>query len=369
MTAAKVARVETLAYRMPFSTFLRSGLQMHVKQAENVLVRLTCDDGTTGVAEANAFAELFGESQASIQAAIAEWIVPRIRGIALTDVERLWQQLDIVANNNSAKAAIDMAVQEALAKRAGLPLWRHLGGFRDRVKLTWIIGQGSIEEMVEEGQEAKARGFASFKIKIGLDPRKDVKAVAKLREALGDDTHLYVDANQAYSFADAVRYLPAMEDEGITLVEDPMPNADTAGRASLARRLKVPLLGDECVRTPQEMMGEIELGALRAFNVKPPRSGYTQTKKILALAEQAGLAAMMGTMLETDIGVLGAAHFAAAHRVFATYPAELTYFLKMKDRLLSAPLAVKDGVLVLPDGPGLGIEIDEDKIKRYRVEA
>jgi L-alanine-DL-glutamate epimerase-like enolase superfamily enzyme len=220
--------------------------------------------------------------------------------------------------------------------------------------------------MLEEGNEALGRGFKSFKIKIGLDPAKDVKAIAALRKQLGDDIMLYVDANQAYSYADAVWALPRMEPYGIVIVEDPMQNWDVDGRRKLAERLNVPLLGDECVTTPIDVKREIDLGILRMINLKPPRSGYYASRKIVHLAEQAGLACMMGTMLETDIGVLAAAHFAAAFKVF-TYPAELTYCFKMQDRLLTTPLRVEDGVLCLPDGPGIGAEIDEDKLAKYRV--
>lgn len=361
-----IERIDVTPFQVPFATFLRSGRQMHVKKAENVLVRVTADDGTVGIAEANAFAELFGESQASIVHAIGDWIAPRVKGIALSDFEQLWHHLDIMRNNNSAKAAVDMAVHDALARVLGLPMYRMLGGYRDRIALTWIIGQGTIDEMLDEGVEALGRGFKSFKIKIGLDPAKDVKVIAALRKKLGDETMLYVDANQAYSYADAVWALPRMEPHGIVIVEDPMQNWDVDGRRKLAERLNVPMLGDECVTTPAELRREIDLGILRMINLKPPRSGYHASRKIVHLAEQAGLACMMGTMLETDIGVLAAAHFAAAFKAF-TYPAELTYCFKMQDHLLTTRLPVRDGVLHLPDRPGIGAEIDEDKLAKYRV--
>ena len=157
-----------------------------------------------------------------------------------------------------------------------------------------------------------------------------------------------------------------MEAYGIAIVEDPIQNWDVDGRRKLAARLNVPLLGDECVATPVDVKREIDLAILRMINLKPPRSGYHASRKIVHLAEQAGLACMMGTMLETDIGVLAAAHFAAAFKVF-TYPAELTYCFKMQDQLLTTKLPVKDGVLQLPDRPGIGADIDEDKLAKYRV--
>jgi L-alanine-DL-glutamate epimerase-like enolase superfamily enzyme len=361
-----IERIDVTPFQIPFATFLRSGQQMHVKKAENVLVRVTADDGTVGIAEANAFAELFGESQASIVHAISDWIAPRVKGIALSDFERLWHPLDIMRGNNSAKAAVDMAVHDALAQVLGLPMYRMLGGYRDRVPLTWIIGQGTVDEMLEEGAGALGRGFKSFKIKIGLDPAKDVKVIAALRKQLGDATVLYVDANQGYSYADAIWALPRMETQGIVIIEDPIQNWDVDGRRKLGERLKVPMLGDECARTPEEVKREIDLGILRMINLKTPRSGYYASRKIVHLAEQAGFVCMMGTMLETDVGALAAAHFAAAFKAF-TYPAEITYWQKMEGGLLTTKLPVENGVLHLSDRPGIGIEIDEDKLAKYRV--
>lgn len=360
-----IERVEAIPFRIPFSTFLRSGLQMHVRQAENVLIRVTTSDGKTGIAEANAFAELFGESQASIVDAVNNWIAPRIRGVAVCDIALIASRLDVIANNNSAKAAVDIAVHDAFSRSIGIPLHRLLGGHSDQVALTWIIGQGSVEEMLDEAVEARERGFTSFKIKIGLDPEKDVAVIGRLRTQLGDDVTLYVDANQAYRYAQALWALPRMEAQGIAIVEDPIANTDIQGRRNLAERLSVPLLGDECVRTPAEMGREVELGILRMINIKTPRSGYSATRRIIHIAECAGVAWLTGTMLETDIGVLAAAQFAAA--LGTKYPAELTYWLKMDGRLLDQDLQVTNGILHLPSNPGLGADIDPEKFERYRV--
>ena len=134
----------------------------------------------------------------------------------------------------------------------------------------------------------------------------------------------------------------------------------------LSEILSVPLLGDECVTTPVDVKREIDLGAISMINVKTARTGYFQSRKVIHLVEQAGFPCLIGTLLETDIGVLASAHFGAAFKIFS-YPAELTYFLKMEDHLLKSPLRVEDGVLFLPDRPGLGMELDEGKLEHYRV--
>lgn len=366
MNIPRIDRIEAIPFSVTFSTSLRSGQRGYFPQADNVLIRVTTDTGITGFAEAMAFKELFGESQDSIVWAVGEWIAPKIRGLPVSAFERVWDHLGTIQGNNTAKGAVDIALHDAFAKSVGLPLHELLGGWTDRIPLTWIVGMGSIDEMVEEGQEARRRGFKSFKIKIGIDPVKDVEVVRRMRENLGDDVLLYVDANQAYSLNDAMRVLPRMLDYGIEIVEDPIANSNTEGRLKLSRALPVPLLGDECVTTPAETRREIELGALGMINIKTARSGFYNSRKILHLVEQAGYRCLTGTLLETDIGALASAHFTAAFRIFS-YPAELTYFLKMHEHFLKTPLDIQDGTLILPKAPGMGIELDLEKLERHRV--
>ena len=261
---------------------------------------------------------------------------------------------------------MDIALHDALARSVGLPLHQLLGGWTDRIQLTWIIGMDPIEEMLDEALAAAAKGFKSFKIKIGVDTEKDVEAIRRIRESLGKDVLLYVDANQAYSPTQAMRALPRMIEYGIEIIEDPIAHWNSEGRLKLARMLPVPLLGDESVVSPVDIKREIDLGALGMINIKTARSGFYQSRKIIHLAEQAGYQCLIGTLLETDIGALASAHFGAGFRIF-TRPAELTYHMKMHDHLLESPLDIQDGWLILPTGPGLGIALDEDKLERYRV--
>jgi L-alanine-DL-glutamate epimerase-like enolase superfamily enzyme len=289
-------------------------------------------------------------------------------GLPISAIEKVWAELDLIQGNNTAKGSVDIALHDALAKHLGLPLYQMLGGWVDRIGLTWIVGLASIEQMLEDAMTASAKGFKSFKIKIGDSTEKDVEVIRLIREALGNDVLLYVDANQAYTPTEAMRALPRMMEYGVEIVEDPIPHWHTESRLKLARMLPVPLLGDESVVSPMDIKREIDTGALGMINIKTARSGFYQSRKIIHLAEQAGYRCLIGTLLETDIGALASAHFGAAFRAF-TYPAELTYHLKMQDHLLDSPLNIQDGSLILPTAPGLGIELDEEKLERYRVKS
>jgi len=365
MIIPKIQKIEAIKFDMPFSTSLRYGSKGHLKKGDHVLVRVTTDDGITGLGEAWAQPDILGESQASICWAVEQWIAPRLEGIPLFAIEKVWDQIENICANNTAKGAVDIAIHDALARSLGIPLYKLLGGWTDRIPLTWIIGQTGTDEMIEEGLEAQKRGFNSFKIKIGIDSQKDVEVIRLARQELGDDTFIYVDANQAYSYHQASKVLPIMANYGIAMAEDPIPNWDTQGRLRLSRQIGVPILGDECVTSPYDVKREIDLGVISVMNVKTPRTGYYQSRKAIHLAEQGGIRCLIGTLVETDIGVLASAHFGAAFKIFS-YPAELTYFLKMEDTLLKDPLRVEDGMLYLPDKPGLGAELDEEKLEHYR---
>jgi len=367
MLIPTIAKIEAIPFTLSFDTSLRSGRGFFPK-AENVLVRVTTDTGVVGFAEAMGFKQLFGESQQSIVWAIEQWIAPKIMGLPISAIEKVWAELDLIQGNNTAKGSVDIALHDALAKHIGLPLYQMLGGWIDRIGLTWIVGLASIEQMLEDAMTASAKGFKSFKIKIGDSTEKDVEVIRLIREALGNDVLLYVDANQAYTPTEAMRALPRMMEYGIEIVEDPIPHWHTESRLKLARMLPVPLLGDESVVSPMDIKREIDTGALGMINIKTARSGFYQSRKIIHLAEQAGYRCLIGTLLETDIGALASAHFGAAFRAF-TYPAELTYHLKMQDHLLDSPLNIQDGSLILPTAPGLGIELDEEKLERYRVKS
>lgn len=127
-------------------------------------------------------------------------------------------------------------------------------------------------------------------------------------------------------------------------------------------------MADESCTTPEAVAAEIRHGACRFMSIKTARTGFTLSRRIIALCEQDGVATVIGSQGDTDFGVLAGAHFGAAHRGTAAWPGELSFFLDMQDGLLEEPLAIRDGVLVLSDRPGLGIAIDERRLARYRID-
>jgi L-alanine-DL-glutamate epimerase-like enolase superfamily enzyme len=363
----KITRVEAIPFKIPYKTPLKWGLAGYLEAAEHVLVRVHTDAGVVGAAEATPRPTIYGESQASIVHAIRDWFTPMITGMDPCHIEKIWAKLETIHWNPTAKGAIDLALYDAVAKSYEVPLWEMLGGFSDRLPMSWMLGMRSIPEMVQEAQDMSARGFKAFKVKVGIEPEKDLQVMKALRESLGRDVLIYADANMAYSVSTAIRTIKKMEEYGLAFVEEPVPAWDWKGRLKVARAISIPILGDESVFTPQDVAREIDLGAIGLISIKTPRTGYTLSLKIVHLAEMAGIPCLMGTQAETGVGTLASAHFGAARRN-VSYPSEISFFLSLKDDLLAEPIALKDGFIQLPNRPGNGAVLDEDKIKRYRMD-
>ncbi len=361
----KITRVEAIPFKIPYKTPLKWGLAGYLEAAEHVLVRVHTDAGIVGVAEATPRPTIYGESQASILHAIREWFAPMIIGLDPAHAERIWAKFESIHWNPTAKGAIDLALYDAVARSRNVPLWEMLGGFSDRLPVSWMLGMRPVSEMVQESVGMRTEGIKAFKVKVGLDPEKDVQVIKALRENLGPDVLLYADANMAYSVSIAIRTIRRMEEFGLAFVEEPVPVWDQKGRVKVARAISIPLMGDESVFTPQEVAREIELGAIGIISIKTPRTGYSLSLKIVNLAETAGIPCLMGTQAETGVGTLASAHFGAARRN-VSYPSEISFFLSLKDDLLAEPIALKDGVIELPQRPGNGAILDEEKIKKYR---
>lgn len=363
----KITQIEAIPFKIPYATPLKWGRGGYLDAAEHVLVRVYTDGGIVGVAEATPRPTIYGESQVSILNAIQNWFAPMIVGLEPSHTEKIWAKFETIHWNPTAKGALDLAMHDAVAKACGLPLWEMLGGSSDRLPVSWMLGMRPIAEMIQEAADMRAKGFKAFNVKVGSDPEKDVQVIKSLREHLGPDALIYADANMAYSASTAIRTIKSMEEYGLAFVEEPIPTWEWRGRLKVARALSIPIMGDESVFTPQDVAREIELGAIGIISIKTPRTGYTLSQKIIHLAETAGIPCLMGSQAETGVGTLASAHFGAAHRN-VSYPSEISFFLCLKDDLLAEPIVLKNGILELPKRPGNGAILDEEKIKKYRVD-
>jgi L-Ala-D/L-Glu epimerase len=362
----QIERVECIPFTLPLTHPVRyAGGVLAV--TEHVLVQLHTDEGLVGRAEAPSRPFFYGESQASMMAAVRQWFGPMLVGRNPFEIEGLWAGLAGVEFNHTIKGALDIALHDLMGQIVQQPCYRLLGAYTDKIRVTYICGYADPQAMADEALIMQERhGISSFKLKVGIDPVQDVKMLHVLRRAL-PDALLYVDGNSGLSGPDAVRVLDAGYEIGLAWAEEPVRREDRCGRKFAARHSKVPILGDESCRSPDEVVREIDDGIVQAVIVKTARSGFRVARDILAICTSKGVRTVIGSQGDSTLGIAAALHFAVAHRATAIHPAELSFHLNTEADILVEPMTIRQGCLNVPQGHGLGVHIDPEKLARYRV--
>ena len=363
----KITDVEAIPFAIPYRKPLRfaSG---EVHAAEHVLVRVRTDDGVVGVAEAPPRPFTYGETQTGIVAVIERIFAPQVVGLSLLEREVVAQRLARTVGNPAAKAALDMAIWDALGRSLDVQVTELLGGYTDRLRVAHMLGFDEPAAMVAEAERMREdHGITTFKVKVGRRPvALDTAVVRALREALGDDVDLYVDGNRGWTAAESARAMREMTDLGLLFAEELCPADDVLGRRWLVARLDVPFIADESAVTQADVTREVLGGSATAVSIKTARTGFTGSQRTHHLAEGLGLAVVMGNQIDSQLGSVCTVAFGSAFKLTSHHAGELSNFLDMTDDLLTEPLAITDGELAIRPGAGLGVEIDPDKLARYR---
>lgn len=300
----------------PFKTALRT-----VDSVNDLIVRITAEDGTVGYGEAPPTAVITGDTKESIEAAVRGYIAPAIRGMEIDNLEEIFHSMDAaIAKNTSAKAAIDIALYDLYAKLKGMPLFELLGQahpdqIRTELETDLTISVNDPDEMARDSILALEKGFRILKVKVGKGGDRDVARIRAVREAVGPEAVIRVDANQGWSREEAVRTICAMEDAGldIELVEQPVSCHDFRGMQYVTEKTATPILADESVFSYEDAVRIIEEHAADYINIKLMKTGgIHEAARICDIAEKHQVKCMIGCMLESKVSVSAGAHLAAA---------------------------------------------------------
>ncbi|CAG2142084.1 muconate/chloromuconate family cycloisomerase [Cupriavidus numazuensis] len=368
---ATITSVEAILVDLP--TIRAHQLAMATMQQQTlVIVRLRCSDGIEGIGEATTIGGLsYGdESPEGIKLTIDTYLAPALAGEDATNVHAAMARLNKIARGNRfAKSALETALLDAQGKRLGVPLATLLGGaVRNTLPVLWTLASGDTAKDIDEAERLLAeRRHNTFKLKIGRrSVRDDVAHVSAIKRALGDRARVTVDINQAWNEADAAGGIAMLEAAGIDLIEQPTPREQRTALARLAARFVVPIMADEAVCGPEDAMELARIGGADVFALKIAKSGgIFGMLRTAAVGDAAGIALYGGTMLEGSVGTIAAAHG------FCTLPqlawgTELFGPLLLKDDVVVQRPEYRDFSLHLPEGPGLGLALDEDKLAHYR---
>jgi muconate cycloisomerase len=334
------------------------------------LLRLTCADGLTGWGEATTIGGLsYGpESPEGIKSAIDSYLAPLLRGKSFNGLAPLVALMNAhVKGNTFAKSALETAFLDAQGKRLGLPISTLLGGaLSDTLPVLWTLASGDTQKDIAEGQKLLAEGrHNAFKLKIGARSlADDLRHTQAIKQALGPEVSIRVDVNQAWDAGTAVRGMAALQDMGIDLVEQPVALWDRTALTQLSQRFTLPILADEAVADAHDGYALAAGGFTGAYALKIAKAGGpAQALKLAQVAQAAGIALYGGTMLEGTLGTVASLH--AWSTLNLDWGSEMFGPLLLKDDVVSTPLTFANGQVRLPSGPGLGIDVDEDKLQFY----
>ncbi len=359
----KITDIKTQLIRIPFTEYLRAayGGRSH---ASFLLVVVETDEGIVGYGEHDG---LFYETA---DAFIHSELKPLLLGEDPTQIEFLNHKMEHFFLWNSFAAypisAIDMALYDIKGKKLGVPAYELLGGlYREKMEVTGLIHMHSTEEDVASAVRLKERGYRVLKIKVGLNPYKDMERLAAIREAVGPKIPFRIDPNMAWSPRTAVRWIRKMEKFNLQWVEQPVPSWDKKGLLEVARAVDTPLSADESCMTVRDAMELAELGAVEVFNVYLTEcGGITRAKQIVSIANVAGIACVIGTWGEGGVGQAAVLHLVASSQNFE-HPSDSAIGLTA-DSFITEPFTFdSQACLSVPRKPGLGVELDSSKIKTY----
>ncbi len=368
----KIERVEVIPIRVPNRIPVKLSTAL-LEHQDNVIVRLRAG-GLAGIGETEPLLGFEGcaESQATIVPLIRGRLAPVLTGRSPFDVERIVRDLEAAAPTSPyARAAVVDALWDLMAKAYGVPLYQLLGGlYRDRIPVVWTIGIKDRVAMAEEARRAIGRGYRLLKVKIGSPrPADDFLNVEAIREAVGPDVGLRLDANGALTLDQALALVRDLSRFKLELVEQPLGMHDLDGMARLIELTGIPVMPDESLHSLESALALVTRKAASIFGMKLAKhGGIYGAQRVAAVAQAASLPISPGGQPATSVGSATAAHFYAA-----TWNATLGGDFHvgpsgwLAGDVVKTPLAVADGHASVPQGVGIGVELDEGKLGRYTV--
>jgi L-alanine-DL-glutamate epimerase-like enolase superfamily enzyme len=366
----KIKRVEAIAVSFPMKKpVVMAGVE--IARADNVLVRIEADNSVVGWGEAASAPTMTGETVESMMAAIG-YLAPVLEGYPAEDIGgALAAMAARMYANNGAKAAIEIALHDLVGRATGRPVYALLGGKqRSRMAVLGVIGTGELNSDLREAENKKADGYVAFKIKVGIDaPGVDGERTRRLCRMLGPDALMSSDANQGWSTQQALDYVRAVADARLDFFEQPVAADDLAGMAAVAAAAgKIAIGADEGIHSLEDIRRHHSRRAARGVSLKAIKlGGMRGAVEAGRLCDELGMNVNVSAKTgESSIACAAATHIAAALPQIA-WGLTLTN-AGLSEDVTAQPLRIARGHVEVSDRPGLGIDVDEDSLRRFRRE-
>ena len=369
----RITRVETIPVRVP----LRAGLTTKTAHGEHVdshyvIVRLRTDAGLVGLGEATVDPLWSGETAKGFVIAVEQILAPLLVGADPMELTVLRSRMDRKLKLNPfTKAAIDMALWDLAGKAAGVPVCQLLGGkVRSAIPIKMVVGAFDVRKAVELAERFLKWGVKCLKVKVGLDPAGDVERVKVVREVAGPNIPIGIDANCGWNATRARQMLARLEPFNVLFAEQPIPPGDAKLLAEVRRSTRIPIMADESIFTLTDAWNLATARAADILSIYPGKhGGLAASVEIAHVAQAAGMVCAIGSNLELGIGTAAMLHVAAAFPEVDTdsFPADTIGPFYHEADLITKPLDLGPPYAKVPDGPGLGVELDEAQLKKWLI--
>lgn len=334
-----------------------------------LVARLRTAGGLEGIGEAIAHPAFSGETLESLRGAAA-YLADCLLDEDALHTNRILARMEArLYGNAGAKALLEMALLDIQGKHFGVPVHDLLGGcVRERFPISRSVSQSDLEKDVQETQEYVREGYRILKVKVGiLEVPQDLERIAAVREAAGPTISLRADANQGWTGPEAQQFLEGVREYGLAFVEQPLPAWDVEGLAGLRRKFSVPIMADESAATEHDLLRIIKAEAADFISIKLLKAGgILGARRVAALARCAGIQCYLGSQAETSIGTAAGLHLALATEGF-DHGGEIYGPAFFVEDLVRQPVPIREGYMYPLEAPGLGVELDEDKLRAFAV--
>ncbi len=368
----KITAIKVSAVNIPTIKPYHVAVLGTITSTQSVIVEVYTDQGLVGIGETDPALAFTGESQATVMAMMEYHLGPAVLGLDPLRIENIHARLEAVSLGNPfAKAAIDLACHDLLGKAIHVPVYQLLGGLlRERIPIMWSLGSEPPDVNAQEAAQRVAEGYLTIGLKLGVFPPEiDLERVRQVRAAVGPEVQLRCDANQAWSTGTAIRTIQKLEEFGVAMVEQPVPRWDLDGLAEVTRSVNIPVGVDESLSSPRDALKIVQKRAAGFFSIKTTKQGgLLNAKKIAAIAEAVGVKIFVNSMIEMGVSAMASAHFAASTPSLFEIGHALTSVRRLQDDILKEPVIYDGAHITIPqDRVGLGAELDEQKMARYKV--
>ena len=359
MQTARIRSVEVIKLNIPYKEPFVIALGV-IPEASNVVIRIHTDDDLTGTGECAPFVYIAGETQETVFT-LSVKLANILIGKDPCAIEERMQEIDrAVKGNYTMKSAFDMALFDILAQRAEMPLYRLLGGANKReVHTDMTISIGSPEKVAADALAFKKAGFPALKVKLGTTMKEDVARIRAIREAIGPDYPLRIDANQGWDTITAIKTLKALEPFGIEHCEEPVPHWNNRELVKVRENSPIPIMADESVFDHHDAFRLASMGACDYFNIKLSKSGgISNALKVISVAESAGIKCQVGCMSESRFALTALMHLVQARDTIVHFDMDSSLMLA-EDPVTGGITYEGKGRWLLGEAPGIGAGFEE----------